>query len=1113
MEERQYMQDSKSVKTGKAGYILAFIIAFLPRLFWSLQSIPVRTISDEISTMNGAVFLSGQDWNAVVSNAGYYGFGMSILFAPLMKLISDPVILYRVLLICTGILECLAAVICFYLLKKVFLVEDDRKALLMTACISYMTVIRSTVFYNEHMLILLSWCICLILAKLVLTEDKKKRCLWTVLLCGLMVYGLTIHTRALTYMLGAAIAVFLYWLFYRKSLVSLPAFVVILAGGYIVVKKGVSWYQNIVWSAADGIRNSRVNIGSEKLATLKTVNGIKSCLFTIFGQINIASMISGGLLIAALVMIVLLITKKIKAVFIEKVRTEDNKMEALYITIGSFFVLCTAMTIAAQSLTWVNSASASIAAGYGNKEYGSKAFTYLRYMMPYLQPILMLILVSMENQKEEFKNYFYKSLKYVILFQGIWLAFILPYCYGNQQAGEEFICFAWASRNISTAQSYLPATLCLAVVLLISFWACKKDKLWVIMVMLLAMTGYKYCYNAYYWDILTQKGSEDKVDAVYELLGTGTLGKEKLSDNFYCVDLSGTDDHQVYYLLQYYFKDYKVLPTYPKEDEKEAILFTNIADVTNKDVLENYMCFELDNTEYLWVKGEKLQKKVLENAQKHLQLEHNMDLTQFYNSLKKLNQEDTVLSNGVVGCFANTKPASFISGKYKFKFVFKVNPDIKGDVATAELVNGLTNESYVSKKLTSEQINEDGTGMIEFTVSITDGENLQIKCSGESNTQIELTEVSYKKTSLTDYVGAMYPKEMKTLGEIAGKIETQAEIPMVSENNSLRWFADYTKAVEMMDVKNIYYCDDETAVSGKAANNLLLLENRNNGSLIYALLEKYYVVGKTDHYTLLAKKDLKEMLDEKGIRVYSGENGLLLEYYYLNNSAEIDEAKNFMLPYGKYELTLTGETQNTDKDNLGTLYWLTNGTEGSAEISTDEVGADGKINIKKQLEVSGFEQLKVSQIRFNQYADVQITDKNLWLNQTSDRNIVTVPLKNLSVMDDAERTEDGIVLGKNAGMKVFGPYLAAPAGEYKITFTFERDTDTQGDLGSVDVTYAAVVLDTKQIMGEDFKKGKAKISLDITLAEDETDPLLEFRTQINGNDTGIRLTAVEIEPE
>lgn len=38
----------------KTGYIWAFLIAFLPRLFWSLQAIPLRTVSDELSTMNGA---------------------------------------------------------------------------------------------------------------------------------------------------------------------------------------------------------------------------------------------------------------------------------------------------------------------------------------------------------------------------------------------------------------------------------------------------------------------------------------------------------------------------------------------------------------------------------------------------------------------------------------------------------------------------------------------------------------------------------------------------------------------------------------------------------------------------------------------------------------------------------------------------------------------------------------------------------------------------------------------------------------------------------------------------------------------------------------------------
>ncbi len=44
----------------------------------------------------------------------------------------------------------------------------------MTVTISYITVVRTTVFYNEHMLMLISWCICLVLAKLGTTEEPKK---------------------------------------------------------------------------------------------------------------------------------------------------------------------------------------------------------------------------------------------------------------------------------------------------------------------------------------------------------------------------------------------------------------------------------------------------------------------------------------------------------------------------------------------------------------------------------------------------------------------------------------------------------------------------------------------------------------------------------------------------------------------------------------------------------------------------------------------------------------------------------------------------------------------------------------------------------------------------
>ncbi len=69
-------------------------------------------------------------------------------------------------------------------------------------------------------------------------------------------------------------------------------------------------------------------------------------------------------------------------------------------------MLCTGMTIAAQSLTWIATATNAIMDGYGTKEYGTKAFTYLRYMMPYLQPLLMLVFVTMEKQKDVFFKLF-----------------------------------------------------------------------------------------------------------------------------------------------------------------------------------------------------------------------------------------------------------------------------------------------------------------------------------------------------------------------------------------------------------------------------------------------------------------------------------------------------------------------------------------------------------------------------------------------------------------------------------------------------------------------------------------------------------------------------------
>lgn len=1096
----------------KTGYIWAFLIAFLPRLFWSLQAIPLRTVSDELSTMNGAVFFSSQNWNAVVSKAGYYGFGMSILATPLMQWIKDPVILYRTLLVCTGVLESVAAVICFYLIKRVFGITDEKKALLMTATISYVTVVRTTVFYNEHMLMLISWCICLVLAKLVLTEEPKKRAMWTGFFVLLMLYALTVHARTTTYIFAAVLVIALYGIMYRKKLVSLPVLGILTAGGYILMKKGIKMYQSVVWSAAEGVRNTRVNIGEEKLALLKTAEGIKSCLFTIFGQINIASMISGGLLITALVMVILLIVKKGKEAFVLKTIQADNAEERLYFVIGSFFVLCTGMTIAAQSLTWIATATNAIMDGYGTKEYGTKAFTYLRYMMPYLQPLLMLVFVTMEKQKDVFLNCFYKSIKYIVLFQGIWLAFILPYCYGNKQAGEEFICFALTDRNVATAHTYLPATLVFVVMLLIFFWAGKKEKFHVIMLVLLVTAGYKYCYNAYNWDILTQKENEKKIDTVYQVLGSGELGKEQLTDKLYGLDLSGAEDHQVYYLLQYYFADYKVIPRYPSEDEKEAILFTNRREITNTEVLENYLCIELDSEEYLWVKGEKLQNKILEQVEKNHKKEYHVDLETLYDASSNRNQTDTMSSNGAVGCFATTKGETFSSGEYDFTFTFHVESDENNGekLATVDIADAITGESYVSGKLQAADV-KDGVGKVRFSIPMSNAQNLQIRFFANSSVPVELADIMYKKTSLTDHVGAIYQTETEQLSRIANKIESNADIPMVSEYDSLRWFADYSDMQKAMKANSVFYCEAQKAVEGQQNGKLLLMENRSGGSLIFDLLEQYLVIGKTEHYTLFAKKELRDEIAAQGIRMYSGDKGLSVDYYCLDNDGVIDTAKQIYIPFGTYELTVTGNHCSTGQESVGVLYSSLNRVESPEMIAGDVVKEDGTFEIQKKISIYGLEGLKGNKLMFKMSAQQETGQARLWLKQTSNRNLV--PVKGLSVLGDAKQDESGILLGKEAGIKTFGPYISAPAGFYQVTFEFERDGEVQGDLGSVDIAYATEVLVAGSISDSSFDGKKGKVVLEVEITEDDTDPLLEFRTSITGADDSLRLTAVTIEPQ
>ena len=123
----------------------------------------------------------------------------------------------------------------------------------------------------------------------------------------------------------------------------------------------------------------------------------------------------------------------------------------------------------------------------------------------------MLVFVTMEKQKDLFLSCFRKSIKYIVLIQGNMVSFHTPLLLWKQ-TGRRGIHLFCISRPQYCNGTYLSAgnvSLCHNAIDFLPGRE-KKEKFQVIMVVLLVVAGYKYCYNAYNWDILAQKENEKK---------------------------------------------------------------------------------------------------------------------------------------------------------------------------------------------------------------------------------------------------------------------------------------------------------------------------------------------------------------------------------------------------------------------------------------------------------------------------------------------------------------------------------------------------------------------------------------------------------------------------
>lgn len=570
----------------------------IPKIFIALLQNPIQ-VSDEVGALVAPAYFAGLDWSDVAGRVSYYGTGYHFIFALLFKITSNPYVIYRAILISYVFIEALGGVIVFYLCEKHFVKDNPRLSCALGIMVVYLQYNKDTWITNEAPIFLLVWIVALLVIELYDAIENKKRKYWlSGILCLVLAYSLTIHTRML-FLYALVIVIVLYVLICkRKSLVAIPVCVIAGPLFYWVAQSYNGWIQNVAWMQyRTGAYLHNASAAEElgrlsNLAKLNTKLYWHSFLNTIVGQVNTANVMTIGIFMLALVLGLCVVFRILKD------KAEDKWLMncgifAVYGGIGCMGLL------GLQAVLWLERAKQTMELGYGTTVLNSsinysRVFVYLRYFAPFMGPIVLMSMVYI--YKKRIWNAYIASVVLTLIVQAYWLRYNMRILYNNIDAARVYIPFSLSNyTQKSDWWVYLPGTIILLIAIFIIGIMIKKNKIMMLTIMLSGVLIYQYMY----YGIVHKSEWEHRANAGYELITA--LEQEIELKKELVVPYSA-----MAYTYQVMFSDYHIEMDLPSVTE-DALIFTNRFNNYKFDEFltdYGYVAYMLDDNEYLYVINE-----------------------------------------------------------------------------------------------------------------------------------------------------------------------------------------------------------------------------------------------------------------------------------------------------------------------------------------------------------------------------------------------------------------------------------------------------------------------------------------------------------------------------
>lgn len=589
--------------------VLSVLILKIMIIF--VSGYPMRVTGDELFLFALPAKLAGLDWSGCMYNYRYYGYGFSIFLVPLFKLIEEPLILYRIVLIMVAIIQSIIPLMCCYILKNVFRIKDKKINIMITFCCSFCVALYNGYMYNEHIYIIYVWCSFFCLVKVLSKErDIKHKVLWSIGLGLSFVGAQTIHQRALTLCLGYIVVYIFMLLFIKRKAGYASIVLVIYAIGYYCDRKLVEWNTKFLFSEQIQSGESSVsNLQNTDVTQILKINDsfwtdsvyIDAAIEILISNINNWNIFTFGVAAFSLV----LIGVYLKKIFQNKLNETDIKIVA----IGVFSIACIFITLAGLINSWGWGIGAAHIANDPTAD-SLRGLVYLRYFIAYYPACMMAVLVFIYKNKAEYL----KNLRYTIMISGLcmslWLKMVVDFVQNNNRTLgclKNYVFYSKYTDEV-TIREYLIGVLIVIIIFGVLWYIVKTKSFVLFMLVLCLLSTYQYTYNAVRESGMIGKINYLHSDGSRELIQS--LRAENIEFEIYADKVIIKADRQDFlHQIQFMNMKEKIQAGIPPKDT-ENVIFITITEKTKEELIKSgYVKYAVDDNEYVYVKGAEIEEK------------------------------------------------------------------------------------------------------------------------------------------------------------------------------------------------------------------------------------------------------------------------------------------------------------------------------------------------------------------------------------------------------------------------------------------------------------------------------------------------------------------------